>query len=151
MKVINFIIFITLISFFSCDVTDKDSDDFDNREKRIEILKAEIVSFSKFRDAEFELFNVNGFSDSWNLGVGASLSDYKLAIKVNQKDLDKWTEGMVKGENSKDDSWVKEIVKNRAKNWQVSGEPEFYYREKSKVSVIIYRNEGIIFKRIIMD
>ena len=63
------------------DETKLDSDDYEKREARLDILTREIKVFSKIVDTEFELFNVNGFHNSRTSVPGASAWDYKIAIK----------------------------------------------------------------------
>ncbi len=76
-----------------------DSDEFETIAERIEVLKNEIKPLSEFNDAELELYNVNGFSNSRGDSIPApSYSDYKLGIKVGISAIDKWTKGMIKSE-----------------------------------------------------
>jgi hypothetical protein len=55
------LIILTLILTSCSEVTRLDSDEFTTIEDRIEILEKEVRVFSEIQDAEFELFNVNGF------------------------------------------------------------------------------------------
>ncbi|MGD1891377.1 MAG: hypothetical protein ACFB15_12395 [Cyclobacteriaceae bacterium] len=127
-----------------------DSDDYDTKKERVEVLKKEIKSFSDFENAEFELFNVNGFSNSRATVPGASSWDYKYAIKVKPSDVDKWTAGLLKIEtDSSNDNWAKKIVQERKNDWKTETEPEFYSREEANVIIIVFRSDGIIFKRVI--
>jgi len=157
MKKLTFIITFILLGLSSCFESNNsnllDSDQFDTKEERIEQLKNEIKSKSDFDNAEFELFNVNGFSNSRSASIpGASSWDYKCAIKVKSSDIDKWTEGMIKTEPTDYDiSWTKEIVEKRVSEWITNSQPEFYTRDESKVMMIVFRTEGIIYKRMITN
>ncbi len=154
MKTINFTLTILIIGLSSCSDTSNsnklESDDYDTKEKRVEILKKEIKSFSNFENAEFELFNVNGFSNSRTTLPGASSWDYKFVIKVESSKVDKWTHGMIKTKpDNYDDGWMTEIIKERKSEWKTGSEPEFYIRKGDNVIMVVYQDEGIIFKRVI--
>ncbi|WP_133259784.1 hypothetical protein [Pseudochryseolinea flava] len=149
--------FLTMLAlmFSSCSgVTRLDSDDFTDVDSRIDILEKEVRVFSEIHDAEFELFNVNGFQ-SQRQGFtipGASSGDYKFVVKVDTADIKKWTEGMVKLDlNHDDDSWTKEIVSARAEHWKTTCEPSYYGRQGDDVELVLFRENGIIFKRIIIN
>lgn len=124
--------------------------DFENTNDRIEQLSNEITVYSKIQDAEFELFNVNGFSNQRLSVPGASSWDYKIAVRINKSDIAKWTLGMADTTLSNyDDSWIKEITNYRKKNWQTKSLPKFYFRKGVDVRMLVYEPEGIIFKRVI--
>ncbi|MDB4293338.1 hypothetical protein N9954_08020 [Maribacter sp.] len=156
MKHLRFIISISILALIGCaeskDSRQLDSDEFETKEERIAALKNEIIFQSDFDNAEFELFNVNGFSNSRASLPGASSWDYKFAIKVNPADIDNWTKGMSKGKPTDYNFvWTKEIVKERAPEWTTNSQPEFYTRKGDNVTMLIYRFEGILFKRIITN
>ena len=145
-----------LIFSISCSKSLKsthlDSDNYNDKKKRIEILKKEINQNSKILDAEFELFNVNGFSNNGNGIPGASSWDYKIAFKIKQSDISKWTKGFSKTDTLKNYlNWTKEIIKQRKNNWLTKSNPEFYFRKNSNVELIVFRNEGIVYKRILVN
>jgi len=126
-----------------------DSDTFNTISERVEVLKKEITSKSDFSNAEFELFNVNGFSNARTLVPGASSWDYKFALKVKPSDINKWTEGMVRFQpNATEIDWTKAIVKKRKEEWMTKSAPEFYKRENGNVLLVVYRKERIIYKRV---
>lgn len=154
MKKLKIIILILILGLYSCFDTKNsshlDSDNFDSKDERIEILKKEIKSFSDFENAEFELFNVNGFSNSRAAVPGASSWDYKFGIKVKPLNLDKWTEGMIKvGPKDYNIGWTGEITEKRKNEWKPNSKPEFYTRKGKNVMLVMYRTEGVIFKRVI--
>jgi len=138
-----------ILGLSSCSET-SDSNDYNPKEDRVKVLKKEIKSFSEFENAEFELFNVNGFSNSRTTLPGASSWNYKFVIKVNPTDVDKWTEGMILIDSDEyDDSWMKKIIQERANEWRTDSEPEYYTRKGNDVMMIVFRPEGIIFKSVV--
>lgn len=149
-----FYIIITIGMFSGCILSDPNSSklnskDYESKLERIEILKKEIKYFSDFLDAEFELFNVNGFHDHRISLPGASSWDYKFVIRVDSINISKWTTGMQVIEfTNYDDNWTKEIIKQRKQNWETTSEPQFFIRKGEDVTMIIYKNEGVIFKRV---
>ena len=127
-----------------------DSDELESKADRIEILKNEIKNFSDIKDAEFELFNVNGFHDQRISIPGASSWDYKFAVRVDTADAFKWRAEMTAVVlDNYDDSWTREIVKNRKQYWQTSCGPVYYMRPGENVTIIEFPEDGIIFARII--
>lgn len=130
-----------------------DSDHFPESTERIQKLGQQIKSFSKIKDAEFELFNVNGFANSRASSVpGASSWNYKFVVKVEPSDLPKWRSGFILfiPENY-DDSWTKKITSVRRENWITTSTPKYYKRKDSNVTMIIYEDEGFVFKQVIAD
>lgn len=154
MKIL-FYTFISLVLSGGCtlnnsDMTKLDSDDYESADERVEVLKKEIKNFSKFKDAEFKLFNVNGFNKQRTSVPGASLWDYKFVIRLDTANISAWTIGMKQVEPKNFDSnWQQELIKNRKQNWKIISDPEKYVREGDDVTMLVYRNEGIIYKHII--
>ncbi|CAN5369882.1 hypothetical protein BH11BAC5_BH11BAC5_14540 [soil metagenome] len=148
-----FFIFLTLL-IVSCNgrkstSTMLDSDDFENKNERLEKLSGEIKLYSKITDAEFELFNVNGFSNQRETVPGASSLDYKFAIKIDSSYISKWTTGMIDTVFEKYEySWASEIIKNRKENWQLHSAPRCFIRKGDNVIVLVYKKEGVIFKKV---
>ena len=150
----SLLIVIAVFLFISCSGTSKqnelDSDHFQTKQERIHALKQEIKYPSDFEDAAFELFNANGFSNTRTTVPGASSWDYKLVIKTAPANVGKWTQGMELGIFKEEGrEWMKEIIKKSKNNWQTHSQPELYIRPNQHVEVIIFRTEGIIYKRII--
>jgi hypothetical protein len=152
------LIIILTLTISSCSETTRlDSDDFSAAEERVEILDPEIPDVSKIMDAEFELFNVNGFSTSSGFSVpGASSLDYMFVVKIDTADISKWKEGMTKFEPEHyDATWTKEIVKNRKENWLTSSQPTYYVRQGLpkgwSTTIVEFYSEGIVFKRVITN
>lgn len=153
-RLIKSLIILTLILTSCSEVTRLDSDEFTTIEDRIEILEKEVRVFSEIQDAEFELFNVNGFkSQSHGLTItGASSWDYKFVVKVDSADIGKWTEGMVKFDTDDyDDNWTREIVNERSENWKTTCEPAYFVRQDENVKLVLFQDNGIIFKRVITN
>lgn len=148
-----FYIIITIAFLTSCNhanTSKLDSDDFKNKVERIEKLKLEIKPFSDFLDAEFELFNVNGFYNQRTSVPGASSLDYKFVVKIDTVNISKWTTGMKEIElTSYDDGWTKEIIKSRKQNWRTISKPLYFKRNGENVTMLVFKNEGIIYKRVI--
>jgi hypothetical protein len=157
MKKLFHLFIVVLIIFCSChnqksSSTKLDSDDYVTSKERIEILSKEITVFSKILDAEFELFNVNGFSNQRTSVPGASSWDYKFSIIINSDDIPKWTAGMT--ETSMPDTdydWTNKILNNKKYHWKLNSIPKYYIREGENVIMIVYRDEGTIFKRVTQD
>jgi hypothetical protein len=149
----HFYIIIT-IGFLTCcsdsNTSKLDSDDYENKLERIEKLKMVIKPFSDFQDAEFELFNVNGFTNQLTSVPGASSWDYKFVVKTDTVNISKWILGMTEvGLTSYDDSWTKEITKSRKQNWRTLSKPRYFKRKGDDVTMLVFKNEGIIYKRVI--
>ena len=154
MQQLKTVIGLMIVSLGGCSETTNsnklDSDDYNGKQERVEVLIKEIKSFSKIENAEFELFNVNGFSNNRITVPGASSWDYKFVIRVKPTDVDKWTEGMMlMYSHDYNDSWMKMIIRERAVDWRTESQPEIYYEKGDRVVVLVYRNEGIIFKRVV--
>jgi hypothetical protein len=152
------VLIILALTIGSCaETTRLDSDDFSTFEERVEILKQEIGSVSEVKDAEFELFNINGFNSSSRLSVpGGSSWDYKFVIKIDTADVSKWKEGMTKFDPAHyDATWTNEIVKDRKENWLTLSRPTYYVRqglpEGWSTTIVEFYSEGIVFKRVITN
>ena len=155
MKRLTLLIGLVLLILSSCSETTNsnklDSEDYNTKEERVKVLKKEIESFSELKDADFELYNANGFSDNRKTSSGVSSWEYKFVIKVNPADVDKWTDGMDFIGNVYFDSWMIKLIQKRQNIWKTFSEPEFYSRHSLTADVdiiVIYREEGIIFKII---
>lgn len=134
----------------SFDPNHRDSDNYTSKSQRVNVLNNEIRVFSDFSDAEFELFNVNGFSNSRVTVPGASSWDYKFVIKVDSINIDQWTDGMILIETEDEHEWRQDIIQERKANWRTESIPEIYTRpENNGVIMFVYRSEGIIYKRLI--
>ncbi len=145
---------IITIGLFGCtssnsDSTKLDSDNYECTTDRIEILRKEIKAFSDFKDTEFELFNVNGFHNQRTSIPGASSWDYKFVIRVDTTNIIDWTNGMKQIElKDYDANWTQELIKNRKQNWKTNSDAEFFGRDGEDVTMVVFRKEGIIYKRV---
>jgi len=88
MKKLTVIISLIIIGFSSCSDLNNfnrlDSDKLDTKEECIEHLKNEIKSKSDFENAEFELFNVNGFPTAeQQLFLAHRLGAINLSLELN--------------------------------------------------------------------
>lgn len=124
-----------------------DSDDYETAAQRVKALRKVITAPSDFTDAEFELFNVNGFGDQQPGVAGASSWDYKFVVRADTADLSKWIMGAQPMEiKGFDNGWITEIVKNREQNWNMASSPKYYV--KDGVTTVIFEKEGIVCKRV---
>lgn len=152
MKNLNLLgLLLMILTCFSCsDKTKINSQKINDINERIEKLKPEIKTYSKILDAEFDLFNVNGFSNAFTFVPGGSSSDYKFVVKVNPKDIPAWTSDLQKTEGDiQSEEWVISLTESRKNNWKTASEPVFFKRENSNaVTIIVFAKEGIIYKHI---
>lgn len=125
------------------------SDNFSSKASRVAALQKEIKSFSEFEDAEFDLFNVNGFSEQGTSLPGASSWNYKFVVRVAPTHVDKWTEGLIPAQPNNQHLWTQKIIQHRKDAWKTDSQPEYYIRKGHDVMVIVYRPEGIIFKSVV--
>jgi len=145
-----------LLLLFSCGTNSQrlNSDTLNDRAERVETLKAHIQSFSPIHDAEFKLFNVNGFNDRSMSIPGASSINYQFAIRVDTADVSAWLSGFTEDTLAYHDiQWTHDIVKHRADNWTTTGEARHFELSSAiqNVSIVAYYADGILFKRVIMD
>ncbi len=144
-----------------------ESFEIENTKKRIEILSQQTKMYSEILDTEFSLFNVNGFGNKVTFIPAASYWHYKIALKVEKNELEKWLIGMYNAENknAQDSVWVNSILDNldttRKQNWienmEKSNPKRFVMSStngRSKV-IIVYQNdnsnEAIVFQRVIQN
>jgi len=143
------IFLLTTSACSSGNKTKLDSDDFGSTSARVSALEKEIISPSSFADTEFELFNVNGFSNDRSSIPGASSRDYQYVIKLSPTDVLLWTEDMVSLEGVDQDlSWMQQIVQKRPNTWKTETQPEYFKRPGGDVILVVYRQEGIVYKRV---
>jgi len=149
------VLILTIVFLISCSTNHSstlDSDEFNDTSERIEQLEKEIKLFSPILNAEFELFNVNGFSDQTTLFPsvpGASSWDYKFVIKVSADSVNNWIADMDKVDSVVTENWTEKIIEKRKQNWILNSKPEYYRRKNDDVLIILYRKEGVVFKRIV--
>ena len=143
---------LVFLLFVSCsNKTEIVSKNISDKNERIQKLIVEIKYFSGIRDAEFDLYNVNGFSDDFVMIPGSSSIDYKFVIKVNPKKVADWTTDLEKTTgNIRAEKWVNSLIETRKNNWQTTSKPIFYKRkDDDTIRVIVFEKEGIIFKHIL--
>lgn len=148
----QFFLFILTIISSSCQptTTHLDSDNFTTNAARIAAIEQEIITKSPLQQAEFELFNVNGFVQHSSSLPGASSWDYQVALKVSPSSIPQWTAGFdLVPQLEENLDWVDSIIQQRKEQWIYSSPPEFFIRENTAVYMVIYRKEGLIFKRMI--
>ncbi|WP_375562273.1 hypothetical protein ACE193_06910 [Bernardetia sp. OM2101] len=144
-----------------------ESFEIENKEKRIEVLSEQIKEYSEILDAEYSLFNANGFENRVVFVSAASYWDYKIALQIDANNLDKWLIGMynAENENAEDSVWIKTILDNldttRKQNWienmEKSNPKRFTISATNGYTkvAIVYQNdtidEAVIFERIIQQ
>jgi hypothetical protein len=141
----------TLLFAIGCKNDSKiDSYNLASKSENILELEKHVKFFSEVNSVDYELFNVNGFENKRLSAPGASSMDYKIAVQVNKENLDSWVSGMVNLKQPHGDlDWIDRIKEKG--NWNVNSTPEYYERKGENVKVIMYRDEGVIFKRIINE
>lgn len=152
LKKINFTLILVLLFCFSCsNKTEIKSKNISDKNERIQQLIVEIKYFSGIRDAEFDLYNINGFSDDFVMIPSRSSIDYKFVIKVIPKKISDWTKDLQKTTgNIQSEKWAGSLIETRKNNWQTASKPVFYKRKNdSTITVIVFEKEGIIYKRIL--
>lgn len=134
---------------------ERDSDDYATAKERVAALKKEIVAPSDFSDCEFELFNVNGFSDSRVFLPGSSSSRYMFVVKVKPKDISKWKTGLISSDSITYDRFWEKLIENRPQKWATTTKPKMYAKEiiyaNNEFKTLIYEEEGIICRIISRD
>ena len=148
---VNFLILI------SCSKNDSwlKSKDIEDKEVRVKNLKKEIKFFSEVNNADYDLFNVNGFNNnvfSFFHIPGASSLHYIFVVKVEKKDLYLWLQGFkrIDKKEKKLFKWVDSIKNIRGDTWKTWTEPKYYKREDDpNVSMVVFEEESFIFKEVI--
>lgn len=164
---LSLFVLLILVSCKSKSDTKLESFDIENQEKRIEILSEQIKEYSEILDAEYSLFNANGFGNTVVFVPAASYSDYKMALQIDTTDINKWLVGMynAENENAEDSVWINSILDNlteqRKQNWienmEKSNPKRFTMSATNGYTkvAIIYQNDSlknaIIFERIIQE
>lgn len=152
LKKLNFMMILVFLFCASCsNKTEIVSKNISDKNERIQKLIVEIKYFSGIRDAEFDLYNVNGFSDDFVMIPGSSSIDYKFVVKVNPKKVADWTTDLEKTNGDiRAEKWVNSLIETRKNNWQTTSKPIFYKRkDDDTIRVIVFEKEGIIFKHIL--
>lgn len=125
-----------------------DSSIYKSPEERVHVLKETIIAPSDFKDAEFELFNVNGFGDRAAGIPGASSWDYKFIVKTDPTNIPKWIDGSQPAVMKNDDyGWIRQLASKRPQNWVMTSVSRRY--ERQGVTVVVYFKEGIVCKRVL--
>jgi len=149
-----FLSILICLSIQSCNSSDSNSttltsNDIADRSERINILKREVKVFSELKDAEFYLVNANGFSNQRISVPGASSLNYQFVIKIDTNDISKWTEGMTElSKGDTNNSWMDKLLLSRKENWNVHSIPKVFTRIGDSVTMLIYKDEGIIYKKL---
>lgn len=127
------------------------SKNFPDKNERIETLQKHVKFFSEVENAEFELFNLNGFEESFFSTPGATSLDYQFAVKIKPEDIENWKDpDLVQQFNyPKSVKWMDDLIQFRSNDWRINSIPELYTRKnEDDVIIIFFPKEGYIFKRI---
>lgn len=119
------------------------SKNFDNTSERINQLIEVVDLPTKINDAEFVLFNIDGFNKS-RMQIGLSAWDYRYAVKLDSNNIEKWLEGFSHIDGEPDIKWLKSYL-SLNENWKLTSEYELY-KNDSRESIILFRGEAIIIK-----
>ncbi|MDE3743308.1 hypothetical protein [Maribacter polysaccharolyticus] len=123
---------------------------YETKAERVNVLKGEITAKSDFENAEFLLYSSNGFTFNPSSLFTPDYKDYKYVVKVSPEDIDKWTTGLTKVTPSVDfEVWPHNLIRIRKEEWQLQSKPEYYTMKEESVYVLVYRKEGILFKKAI--
>ena len=146
----SIIFFVIIVSVSCSNKTKINSKDINDKNDRIAQLKSAVILKSKILDAEYDLFNVNGFNNDFLVAPGSSSSDYKYVIKVETNDTQAWIEGLeITTGKFESEIWAKQLIEKRKDIWKTQNEPIFYkYKNYEESKIIMFRNEGIIFKHV---
>ena len=125
------------------------SDTIKNSTARIAILKKHIKPYSEIKDAEFYLFNSDGFDGGPTLGLGPADINYDFVVKVNPLEINKWKQNLIETTGGFEYERLKSLTEKRAQNWITSSKPKFYKDKDIETSlVIIFEEEGIVYEQI---
>lgn len=124
--------------------------DIDSKEKRLITLKKYVDFKSDVLDCEFDLFNVNGFDNDRLSVPGASSWDYKFCATINRNEVIKWTKNLKDTTfNIPEYDWILNLIKHRPENWSLHSVPKFYIGNSMNDILVVYEQEGTIFRHII--
>ncbi|SHJ06338.1 hypothetical protein [Pseudozobellia thermophila] len=123
---------------------------YGTKAERVATLKKEIEVHSDFENAEFLLYNSKGFTFHVNTFYLPEYRDYRYVIKLNPEDIDKWLKGFEKVNPSESfEEWPDKLIRIRRDEWPLQSTPEYYAMENEMVYMLVYRKEGVIFKKAI--
>jgi transcription elongation factor Elf1 len=163
MKKLSFLLAFSLsLVFASCATEEKRttkttlySEDFKTAEERVEELKKHIAVYSDFSDAQFEIFNVNGNFTNERLTIpGASSWDYQFVIKLTKENIDQWISEMVLVDtiaNKDSMHWVADLNKKMTDKILQNEPGEFYKGEGKANYAVVFRNSGLLFRKIVNE
>jgi len=98
-------------------------------------LSKEVHFYSKVFNAEFNLFNVNGFNHKPNFFdvPGSSSRHYKFLVKINPSDTRLWKKGFLEIKaDIKKEKWVFDLIPKLPEEWKIYSKPNFFMNVKKK-------------------
>lgn len=132
------------------NATNLTSISIDEKEDRIESLSKYVKFKSPVLDCEFDLFNVNGFENNRISVPGASSWNYKFGVIVKKSDIPKWTtEYRDTTISNPDYSWILNLITHRPENWSLHSKPKFYVDDSGEDILVLYEQEGVIFRKVV--
>lgn len=132
------------------------SKDYPEQKERLAAFSKVLSTHSTIKDAEFDLFNVNGFGDTRSV-PGASSWFYRYVVKVAPADVGAWCDFLhpLNLDTSRTrQNWQDSLVSLHKDQWVCHSAPQFYtaipesFVEGKGLLVIVYRPEGIIFREV---
>jgi hypothetical protein len=118
--------------------------EFKTMEEKSSFLKKYMIINSEVRDTEYRIF----FQDNSGVPPGPSDWDIKVALMMQEENLDKWLAGFEEiSANMVSLSWWDDLNLDDNK-WHLSSTPQFYKRPDVSSYLVLFRDEGIVLKYI---
>ncbi len=143
-----FIIFNLSIFILSCSSPSNHvtSQNINNSQDRINELSKYFNLRTEVLDTEFDIFDVN--LNDRNSIPGATSRDYKIALLIEEENLEAWLTDVDITSFPLNYTWTFELTKNN-KNFETSSEP-LMFTSKNK-ELLLFEAEGIILLRIVQN
>ncbi len=125
--------------------TDTRSTIFSTEKEKVAFLEQYVTCFSPVDATEFHILYHDN-STGWV--PGPSDWDFKIAARIAPIDSAKWIVDFreVQGEQM-DLTWIAELALE-SDHWTRMSTPQYYQRPGTAGELIVYKQEGILFKRI---
>ena len=144
--------------FLGCDDGASDNElsstNIEPATQRVKTLLPLILAPTPIIDAEYVLFNANGFGNKRDLfpaPPAPSYWSYDFVVKVTPDDVEAWTDGFIALDSMGNQAQFDIIPTERAANWTTSTLPSFYARKAQGVVMVVFPQDGIIYKRVIQQ
>ena len=156
--IMSFILDMDIITVRSnADNGQRNSLDFKDKQEKLKFFKESFNCLSEIIDAEFYIASwVNAPYTQKRMDIpGPSAWDICYAVRVKPEDTQKWIDGIAgDGTMKKSDfsklkfDWYERLSLSKSE-WVTKSEPVFYKeprKDGSKEYMVIYKDEGIIFR-----